>query len=594
MARKNDLEIARRRFYEDWPFYAEHCLSIIDTNARTVPFLPKPAQLRIDAAAEEQRKAGRPMRILVPKARKEGVSTYTTGKIVQRVTQRPNHNAIQVAQDADTSGELIQLAMFMHANLPDSDLFDIKPPIANRQRRKEMVFGNPDQASKAAGDFGLNSRLIVQPAGEFEAGRGYTFHSVHGSECAFWPDLKRKLTSLLNAVPDEPETFVLLESTSNGHNHWKNLCLQALEGRSDFVLVFLSWFEEPQYTRAFDSPEEREKFIASIGTGPYGEDEPDLVEQGVTPEQLNWRRWAIANRCQDDLRVFKQEYPANLMESFGSTGRTVFNPTHVERLQRAVDALPEPTEGTLEATTTKTIPSRFGTVNVPQKPRWVEKPGGPWRLWVPVEDIKPEDRYIIAGDPAGDETGMDDADLACHAAQVVDHQTGDQVAELEMQGSWDDFAEQLFLAALLFNQAWVAIERTGGYGISSLKRIRHEWKYPFVYRSKNLTSSRENKEEDRLGWDTNRNTRAVLIDGAIEMLKEQSHGIRSKKLVRQIGTFVKDNKGKPVPAPGERSDLLMAWMIARQVALEQPVRKSSGSGVISTTTRAVVNIKTGW
>lgn len=576
---------------DNFPLYAEECLTIIGTDARPIPFKLKPAQQRIEEAAREQEAAGRPVRLIVPKARKEGVSTYATGKLVHRATLNPNHNAIAVAQDGDTSGELLQLAQFMHGNLPDHPTLQIRPPLANRLRRKELMFGNPARNAQVTGDFGINSRIMVQPAGEFEAGRGYTYHSVHASEAAFWPDLKRKLTSLLNAVPDEPGTFILLESTSNSYNHWRTLCMQALEGSNDFTCVFLAWFEEPQYTRPFLSEEEREAFRETVGTGPYGDDEPDLIANyGLTLEQLHWRRWAIANRCQGDLRLFKQEYPATLDESFLSTGTVVFNPMHVDAVRRELeDRAEQPETGRFEATDYREVPSKFGHTRMPTGAKWVRDRAGAWLLW---DQPDKDDQFVIGGDPAGDEV-MDEDTSAMHACQVIDHRTRVQVAELEFQGDPDEFAEQIMLAALFFNRAWVAVESTGGYGYSINRRIHYEWRHPFMYRRRSL-ESRKDKASDRLGWDTNRATRQFLIDGAVEMLREGSHGIRSPRLVKQLGTFVRDGRGKPVPAPGERSDLLMSWMIAQHVAQEQPVRKSHGSGPISTTTRDVVNLRTGW
>lgn len=579
------------RLRDDWSFWAPHVAKIVDTSQHVIPLIPKPAQLQIWEAMQAQQANGQPIRIIVPKARKEGVSTMAISLLMQRVTQRPNHNAISVAQDKETAGELLQMATVMHSLLPDSPEWPIKPKIVNKARRKELGFGNPSRAAQATGDLGLNSRLVADTANEFEAGRGFTYHSLHGSEPAFWADSKRKLTSLLNAVPDDPGTLVILESTSNGHNHWRQLCMDALEGNNDFTLVFLPWFEEPQYVRPFISQEERGKFIDSIGTGPYGAEEPELVEHhGLTPEQLHWRRWAIANRAQGDMRIFHQEYPATLEQSFLSTGRHVFNQEFVAKARRAAEEAGEPQTGTLEAQAHRTIRHRYGTVDVPEKPEW--KPGrGDWEIWtLPETDAQ----YVIAVDPAGDEV-MDEEERAMHAVQVIDHRSRRQVAQLEMQGDADQVAVQIYLAALFYNRAWVAVETTGGWGLSMVRRIFHDYKYPFVYKRRKADSSSSENQEDRLGWDTNRTSKVILEDGAREMLREGTHGIRSRKLVRQFTTYVKDgSRGKSGPAAGERSDLLMAWMIAQQVAQEQTIKTSRGvgNGAVNTTTNDYAKFKT--
>lgn len=572
-----------RRLRDEWPFWATNVAKIVDTSQQIIPLVPKPAQLLIWEAIQAQQQAGQPVRIIVPKARKEGVSTLAISLLMQRVTQRANHNAISVAQDKETAGELLQMATVMHSLLPDSPEWPIKPQIVNKARRKELGFGNPSRVSQAKGELGLNSRLVADTANEFEAGRGFTYHSLHGSEPAFWADLKRKLTSLLNAVPDDPSTLILLESTSNGHNHWRQLCMDALDGLNDFTLVFLSWLQEPQYAIPFPDEQSRSSFIEGIGTGPWGDEEPELVEiHGATPEQLAWRRRAIANRCQGDLRIFHQEYPTTLEQSFLSTGRHVFNQEFVARARREAEEAPTPETGTLEATAHRTIRHRFGTVEVPEKPVW-KKGRGDWEIWdQPAEDAQ----YVIAVDPAGDEV-MDADERAMHAVQVVDHRTRRQVAQLEMQGDADQVAVQIYLAAIHYNRAWVAVETTGGWGLSMVRRIFHDYRYPFVYKRRKADSSSTENQEDRLGWDTNRTSKVILEDGAREMLREGTHGIRSMKLVRQFTTYVKDgSRGKSGPAPGERSDLLMAWMIAQQVAQEQTIKSSSGVAgqSVSTTT----------
>lgn len=586
------------RLRDDFAFYAPVCLKIIGTDQKLTAFQPKPAQMRLEAAAMAQQEAGRPIRLLVPKARKEGVSTWAVGKTVQRVTQRQNHNAICVAQDGSTAGELLHMAEVMHANLPDSEQFAVKPPIANRSRKKEIVFGTRARSTRDSGDMGLNSRLTVDTAQEFEAGRGFTYHTVHASEAAFWPDTKRKLTALLNAVPDDIGTMVVLESTSNGYNHWRTLCYQAQNGESDFTMVFLPWFEEPQYARGFLSQQERLEFLETVGTGPYGAEEPDLLTiHGCTLEQLNWRRWAIANRAQGDLRVFHQEYPSTLDQSFGSTGSGVFNADHIMRARKQIELEDAPALGSFVATSHTPWQTKFGVVHIPQKPVWNKTAAGPWRCWVDLSEIKPEDQFVIAGDPAGEEQTMDSSELAMHAAQVIDHRTGRQIAELEMQGDADLFAEQLFLAALTFNRAWIAVETTGGYGLSINRRIHKDWRHPFVYRRRSMDSTRaDSDEQHRFGFDTNRATRQMLIDGAIELLREESHGIRSVPLIHQFSTFVRNTKGKPVPAPGERADLLFSWMIAQHAREEFPIRShgTNGSGTVNTSTHRVRYSRAGW
>lgn len=578
------------RLRTQWPFWAEHCAQIVNTAGKVVPLIPKPAQLRVWEAAKRQMDTGQPVRLLVPKARKEGVSTFAVSHLVQRITQWENHRAISIAQDSKTAGEFLEMATRIYGNLPESPEWpSLKPPIANRSRKAELALGNPARVAQSTGDFGINSSLIADTANEVGAGRGFTFHSVHGSEVAMWGDIERKLVAVLNAVPEDPGTFVILESTSQGFNYWRKLCMAAVNGENDFELVFLPWFEEPQYVRAFLSEQERGEFIDTIGAGPYGEEEPELIEVfGCTPEQLNWRRWKIANAANGDLDFFHQEFPATLDQSFLSTGRTVFSQTFVARMVKQVETCPLPIEGTLTPQSFREYRAMHGTVRVPLEPTW-EPGGGPWRVWQLPD---PEAQYVIGGDPAGDDS-LDKDERAMHAGVVINHRTREQVAEIEMQGDTDEFALQLYLAALFYNRATLAVETTGSWGAPILRRIRKDWMYQFVYKRKRLGVGTDSTS-DELGFDTNRTTKGFLIDAGREMLREGTHGIRSRQLARQFTTYVLDGKTKYGPSPGERADLLMAYLIAHLVAHESPIRHGTNGGVVSTTTKAVLNARMGY
>src|SRR6185312_1228994 len=96
--------------------------------------------------------------------------------------------------------------------------------------------------------------------------------------------------------------------------------------------------------------------------------EPELLELGVTLEQLNWRRWAISNRCQGDLRLFQQEYPSNLEESFLSTNRQIFVASHIARARKHAEAQPPPVPMTLEAGGHRDRRVINGSVRIPTDP----------------------------------------------------------------------------------------------------------------------------------------------------------------------------------------------------------------------------------
>jgi hypothetical protein len=568
------LAETRQRLRSDWPFYARACIRVLD-RGKLVPFVPRPAQMKLWDVLETQQSEGQPMRAAVLKARKTGISTQLQSLLLQRATLRRMHSAGTIAHNSQTAGALMQMVELMYAQLPDveDDELVIKPPIANRRRLKEIRFGEPDDfaGSTSRRSYGANqSSYVVDTAREFEGGRGLTLQSAHGSEVAFWPDLKRKLTALVNAVDfTDPDTLIVLESTANGHNEWKALCERSMAGEGEFALVFIAWFDDPRYQRKLSAREQRD---FEPGRHSHGEDEPELkARYGLSDEQLHWRRWAIENLCQGDVSVFHQEYPSFPEEAFLATGQSVFAGVLIQKAIRDATLAPEPVMVTLRADSTTERKTRRGSSSVPTSAR--AEPGGPWEIWVPPQATG---QYVVACDPA---TGEDEQGAA-FAIEVIDHHTREQCAQLETLLEPDLVAEQLLLACLYYGRhrpPWLAIERTGGYGLSIIDTLFHEFGYRQMY-TRRKTDAPTGSYADRLGWDTTRSTKGLLHEEAMALLREGAHGIRSVRLSRQMETYVRRGSGRTGPLPGARSDLLLAWMIAQTVASEKAPRVDRPKG----------------
>jgi hypothetical protein len=562
------LDVVRRRLREDYPFYARSVLKVPD-KGRMTPFVFRPAQHDLWQLLKGQRDRGEPMRAIILKARKLGFTTFAQGLLMQRTTLRALHHSLLVAHRADTAAAILAVSEQMYAHLPEIEdpEIQIKPQIAARRRLKEIRFGTPDRFHR--GDnrrFGADHcSLTVDTAKEFEGARGLVLQSVHGSEVAFYPDLKRKLTALINAVDfTDPDTLILLESTANGYNEFKSLCDMAMSGEGDFPLFFAAWHADPRYSRKLTA-RQRERF--TLGEHAYGEDEEELTAAyGLSVEQLNWRRWAIEHLCQSDLNIFHQEYPSFPEEAFLSTGQTVFGGVLISRALRDSASAPEPARVTLAADGMQSRKTRRGTVEVPTQVAASE--GGPWEIWQPPSD---KGQYVIACDPA---SGEADADQAAFAIAVIDHHTRAQCAQFEANLEPDLVATQLMLACLYYaryRRPWLAIERTGGYGLALIDALYHEYGWHQMYTRRRQDAPTGNYA-DRLGWDTTRSTKGLLHEEAMALLREGTHGIRSPRLARQMETYVRRGSGRTGPQPGARSDLLLAWMIAQTVASEKAPR----------------------
>lgn len=127
------------------------------------------------------------------------------------------------------------------------------------------------------------------------------------TEVAFWRDAKETMLALLQTVPDELNTMIVIESTANGVGGWfYDTWKAATAGENDYIPIFLSWFDLPEYSKSFDDDEEKQNLINSLSN--Y---EKELIKKyNLTHEQINWYRYTLKNKCDNDHDTMKQEYPS--------------------------------------------------------------------------------------------------------------------------------------------------------------------------------------------------------------------------------------------------------------------------------------------
>lgn len=125
--------------------------------------------------------------------------------------------------------------------------------------------------------------------------------------------MRETYAGLMQAVPDTAGSMVIIESTANGFNFFKQMWDDAVAGRNDFVPFFAAWYEMEEYRRAYRG----EELTA--------EEEALKAAFSLDNEQLMWRRWCIRNNCNNDIDLFHQEYPATPEEAFLTSGGCIFD-----------------------------------------------------------------------------------------------------------------------------------------------------------------------------------------------------------------------------------------------------------------------------
>ncbi|OMF98189.1 hypothetical protein [Paenibacillus sp. FSL R7-0337] len=507
-----------RRLKDDFTYYAPTLLKIRTKEGELKPLELNTMQRKIDAAIEAQLAVGKPVRLIILKYRQGGASTYTEGRIFHDTSMNKLTNSLIVAHEDKASTNLFNMSKLFYDELP-AEL----RPMKKASNARELIFENPTpNLVEKQKNPGLRSRIEIASANNMGAGRSATIHKLHASEVAFWRDAKTLMLGLMQAVPNTPNTMVILESTANGigdyfYTEWQ----RAVRGESDFVPLFFAWFEEPGYE--MDVPDNFRPTEAELK---LMKDYPE-----ITHRKLVWRRWAIANNCGGDEELFKQEYPSDDMEAFLVSGRPRFN---VPVLR---DYLLQCTPGT-----------RGNLEGMGDRVQFVPDDNGYLEVWKhPNRHLD----YYIGADVA---KGLITGDYS--AAPVYN-------SKYELSALWhghmevDLYAEQLALLGRWYGQALIAVEENN-HGLSVLNKLKLIYDNLYYRTDYDKLNDEEKKE---LGWWSSEQTKRLAVDNMARLLREKKLDIKSKLLISECLTYVRDAKGATNAQDGSYDDTVMASAI---------------------------------
>lgn len=171
----------------------------------------------------------------------------------------------------------------------------------------------------------------------------------------------------------------------------------------------------------------------------------------------------------------------------------------------------------------------------------------------------PGRRYVCGADPAtGREVNSEDTDYC--AAVWLDLETGEEVAAYRNRTTPQQFAFDLEQASRAFNNAVVAVERTGDGGTVILT-LTGECQYANVYKHKEWFK-RERKVIEVEGFPTTIKTRPLALSWVDQFIRDYPELIWDIQFINEAMTFVRNPKGKPEAAQGYHDDTVSARWIA--------------------------------
>lgn len=549
-----DLQWRILRCRYDFEYWCATCVRIKPKNDyRLAPFILNRGQRKVLAVLEADRLAGRPIRIIVLKARQWGCSTLIQNYMAWiQMCLRPNWHSLICCHNKDSAVNIRRLYTDLIRDYP-SDMWGGGDDGATKLQFK------PFEGSTNVREIsGRGCRVAVTSSEAQDAIRGYDIAMAHLSETAYWRETATLspndlIRSVSGSVALIPYSLIAMESTANGMgNYFYEEWQRAKSGESDKHPVFVAWFEVEMNT--LDLTVSPAEFAASLT-----DRERALWDLGCTLQQINWYREKA--RADRDLQKLYAEYPSNDVEAFGSTNAGVFDQHDIDRLLR---------DCRRPDTTYKVIGDSF-----------VEQPGGEFEVW---EQPRLRSDYVVAVDIGGRTSGSDWSVIAvmrrCDSLSDPVHEL---VAQWRGHVDHDILVDIARRIALRYNEALLVVESNtleteagvgDGAGSFVLRRLAES--YPNLYRRRR-TDDASGAGTWRIGFHTNRATKGLLVNGLIKAVREGEYRERSAAACYELAVFTRLPSGGYGAKKGYNDDMLMTRALALQALYEQPAPAAAPS-----------------
>lgn len=315
--------ITQDRLGEDFEFWAASCAKIQDKlTKRMIPFILNRGQRKLLARYEKQRLAGKPIRVILVKARQWGGSTLT-----------------QIY--------MLWLQLFHYENWHSAIISQLQPQAVNiRNMLSKVILNLPKYHPKASLKTFQQQQLIkhipergniilVNSAEQPDALRSFDFSMIHMSEVALWPDTPTKsgddiAQSVYATVPDQPGTFIVMESTAKGigtffHRQWLAAQDNLANNIDGLYPIFVAWYEIEIYKMKL--PCSVENFIETLT-----EYEKWQWSEGATLEGIYWYRTYKKKNNYSDFQM-KSEFPTTAEEAFQTKSGRYFSDELINKLR---------------------------------------------------------------------------------------------------------------------------------------------------------------------------------------------------------------------------------------------------------------------
>ena len=585
-------QYVRIRCRHDFPFWAALYVFIKQKGGgEDIHFRLNKPQRKLIARFERMRLKGKPIRLILLKARQWGGSTATQIYMAWlQLMHKVGLNSLIVGHVKDASNEVKDMFDRMIKAYPLNMLYKLGEAY-NENEPKLVGVGNSGNRIPQR-----NCKIKIGTAEKPDSARGGDYNLVHCTEVGLWKKTDGKtpeqiVRSACSGILLKPYTMIVYESTANGTgNFFHKEYLAAKQGKSQFEAMFVAWYEIEQYAAPITaesvpgglpvglSPVEafatwlynnRHNEVANSDREQPGTYLWNLWQQGATLEAINWY---IQERSKYSSHAdMASEYPSNDIEAFTFSGRRVFANEDVEQFRHACK--PPKWKGEI-----------YGRADegeeALQNLRFRKEENGRFWMWQDVEKDEEEeviDRYLVIVDVCKGQTEKADfADiLVIDRIYMMDAEPPSVIAEWHGHIDMDKLAWKAAQVAAYYNNALLVIEsntletnNTKGEAEYILTLIHDVYDDQLYARKQSAEDIREGVPR-KFGFHTNPLTKKVIIHNLKAIVREHLYVEREEECLNEYLTYIENEKGGFEAMEGYHDDRLMTRAIGMQICYHE-------------------------
>ena len=574
-------QFVRLRAKHDFAFWAAMYVFIKQKGGgEDVHFRLNRPQRKLIMRFERRRLQGKPIRLILLKARQWGGSTATQIYMAWlQLVHKVGLNSLIVGHVKDASTEVKDMFDKLIKEYPVSMLYEMGEAY-NETEPKIVGVGQSGNIHRIPQ---RNCKIKVGTAEKPNSARGGDYNLVHCTEVGLWVTTDGKtpeqiVRSACSGILLKPYTMIVYESTANGTgNFFQREYDAAKNNKSQFEALFISWFEIEQYSAPIDNInafatklwENRNNANAASDREESGKYLWWLWEQGATLEAINW--YILERSKYTDHGDMASEYPSDDVEAFVHSGARVFDKYNVEKFKKCCKA-----------------PKYVGDVYADGDEgedalcnlRFKEDKQG--LLWVwskPDVDDKEEvtDRYLVVVDIGGRGKKADWSVIVVFD-RLNQMEGGKPVVVAQWYGhiDMDMLAWKAAQIAAFYDNALLVIESNtlethdkerqvdgdmSGYILNQIKDV-----YSNLYARKQSDEEIQEGEPKKYGFHTNVATKPKIISTLVKVIREQLYVERDSRCLDEYLCYEKKKNGAFGAIIGKHDDLLMTRAIGLHIS----------------------------